>query len=305
MRNLFKISLALILLSATALAADQELNGPAIRATVDRRAIYIGDRLRYKIEVAAGKGTEVRLPKFADGLMGDFEIKDSGTKTTKGVFAKKIDVYWYDITVYSVGRHTIPPIEIQYKQKSAKDWAVIKTAPIDITAGSVWPRGLAISDIKDIKGPLHFLEINWILVSAVVVFLILGAGVFLFYKAKKAKAPIKLPHETALEEIEAAKTAYARGGDVKEYYVGMSDCVRRYIERVFNLKAPEMTTEEFLNSLRESQALSLEQKDLLKEFLNACDLVKFAKYKPTGDEMETVYKTAKRFVEETKGGGAI
>jgi hypothetical protein len=125
------------------------------------------------------------------------------------------------------------------------------------------------------------------------------------YKFRKRPAPIKLPHETALEELEAVRGNFMRNSDIKEYYAGISDCVRRYIGRLFKLKAPEMTTEEFLSSLRESAALSLvltlDQKDLLKDFLNACDLVKFAKYNPAKGEMEAIFLSAKKFIEETKG----
>ena len=70
--------------------------------------------------------------------------------------------------------------------------------------------------------------------------------------------------------------------------------------RVFRLKAPEMPSEEFLNSLRDSTALTMAHKELLRGFMNACDLVKFAKYKPTGEETENVYVTAKNFIDETK-----
>ena len=61
-----------------------------------------------------------------------------------------------------------------------------------------------------------------------------------------------------------------------------------------------MTTEEFLGSLRESTVLSLDRKDLLKAFLNACDLVKFAKYTPARAEMESVFAAARKFIEDTK-----
>ena len=122
----------------------------------------------------------------------------------------------------------------------------------------------------------------------------------IIYKFRKKPLPVKLPHETALEELEDARGNFLKNSDVKEYYALISDCIRRYIERSFRLKAPEMTTEEFLGSLRESTVLSLDQKDLLKEFLNACDLVKFAKYAPARPEMESVFVAAGKFIEETK-----
>ncbi len=293
--------IALFLFAGTCAEAGSDLK-PAVRATVDRRSIYIGDRIECKIEVSSPKDVEVKFPKFADDRIGIFEIKDSGSATRKGFFANETIVSWYRISAYAVGKEQIPPIEIKYKRKTDKDWSVIKTSPIEITVASVLPRGAAAADIRDIKGPFRFFEINWILVAAVIAALFLGAAVLAVYKKVKQKLSIKLPHETALEELEAIKNAYAKFGDVKEYYVGISDCVRRYIERVFRLKAPEMTTEEFLNFLRDSNALKPEQKDLLKEFLNACDLVKFAKYAPTRFEVDAVFMTAKKFIEETKVG---
>ena len=61
-----------------------------------------------------------------------------------------------------------------------------------------------------------------------------------------------------------------------------------------------MTTEEFIVYMREYGELGREQKDLLKEFLSNCDLVKFARYIPPDSEGETSFDTAKRFVDETK-----
>ena len=104
----------------------------------------------------------------------------------------------------------------------------------------------------------------------------------------------------ALEELEAIKGAFTQAGDVKDYYARISDCVRDYIERLFKVNAPEMTTEEFLESLKDSQALPPAEKDLLKQFMSACDLVKFAKYKPTVEEISSVLSSAKKFIEETR-----
>ena len=92
----------------------------------------------------------------------------------------------------------------------------------------------------------------------------------------------------------------ARRGLFKDYYSEISAIIRSYLEDRFALNAPEMTTEEFLNSLRDSGSLSTERKEPLKSFLNACDLVKFAKYLPPSSEVEAVFMTAKKFVEETK-----
>ena len=271
-----------------------------LSASVDRKAILIGDRIRYAIRIDAPRGTEVEIPKFKDYRIGDFEIKDSGMKMEDRLFGWRRLRAWYLITIYDVGTQAIPEIDIKYKLKTQKKWLSKKAPAIDIKVVSVLPKGVAINDIKDIKAPLYYRNIYWgiaALAAALLIFLIVTVIV---YTRLKRYVPVRLPHETALEELEAIRAAFLQGGEVKAYYVGVSDCIRRYIEHAFKLKAPEMTTEEFLDSLRDSEALTGSHKSLLRGFLNACDLVKFAKYAPTHGEAEAVYTTARNFVEETK-----
>ncbi|MDP3804044.1 MAG: hypothetical protein Q8Q87_00670 [Candidatus Omnitrophota bacterium] len=273
-------------------------DSPRLRASADRKAIFIGDRIRYAIEASYGEAQEVLMPSFKDEKIGDFEIKDFGQIDRSGFFGKHSISNWYSITAYSPGRHAIPQVEVKYRNKNAKDYAILKTPAININVQSVMPKNNPSADIKDVKGPYGFFEINWRLVLGITFFL--AVLVFFIIKKTRRLPPERLPHETALEELEGARSDFLKGGGVKEFYVGGADCIRRYIERAFTLKAPEMTTEEFLNSLKDAEALVMEQKTLLREFLNACDLVKFAKYAPTRMEIELLYDTAKRFIEETK-----
>ena len=279
-----------------AFAAD---DGISVQALVDRAAVLIGDRVKLSVEVRCGAGIEINFPEFKENRISDFEIKDSGTLLKKGLFGTDLLERWYYISAYTLGKHEVPQIEIKYKKKGAKDWKSVQTKALNVTVETIFPKGKMPDDIKDVKGPLYYFEINWFLVSGVLILFIIITSIVL-YKFRKKPIPVKLPHETAAEELEAARGNFLRTADIKEYYAGISDCVRRYIERSFKLKAPEMTTEECLGSLRESTVLSLDQKDLLKSFLNACDLVKFAKYTPAKGEMEAVFLAAKKFIEETK-----
>ena len=49
-----------------------------------------------------------------------------------------------------------------------------------------------------------------------------------------------------------------------------------------------------------SAALTELQKDSLSDFLAACDRVKFAKYEPQRPELEALYNSALRLIEETE-----
>ena len=88
-------------------------------------------------------------------------------------------------------------------------------------------------------------------------------------------------------------------GAVEEHYVLVSSCVRRYVEDRFGLRAPEMTTEEFLEAVRNSPALERSDRVLLESFMAECDLVKFARHVPPATEAEAAITTAEAFVRET------
>jgi hypothetical protein len=119
---------------------------------------------------------------------------------------------------------------------------------------------------------------------------VIVAGYFIYMLAdflfrmnrKRIAARFKKPHEIALEKLDALmKKGLFGKGMIKEFYVELTDILRRYIESRFELKAPEMTTEEFLANIRDFSDLKYEHKNLLREFLQQADLVKFAKYGPS------------------------
>ncbi len=163
--------------------------------------------------------------------------------------------------------------------------------------------------IRDIKPPLNFQTgyafLITVLAIAVISFLIF-LTIYLFRKRAKLKDSRQVMHPKKAHEIAYAALRLLKSrnlpgsGFVKEYYFEISKIARAYIENRFSLKAPEMTTEEFLYSVKDSSILTITQKNIVKEFLNRCDLVKFAKYGPTADEIEVSFDTTKRLVDETK-----
>ena len=87
---------------------------------------------------------------------------------------------------------------------------------------------------------------------------------------------------------------------VDAFYVELSSIVRRYLEDRFDLRAPELTTEEFLESVQQSPDLTRAHQSLLRDFLRQADLVKFAGVKPAAEDVERSIESANRFLEETR-----
>jgi len=163
-------------------------------------------------------------------------------------------------------------------------------------------------DIRDIKPPVYFPFNYKLLIVIVSILFLLGIcylAVFIFKKKNKKQTIISIPtkpaHQKAYEALNALRVRnLPLNGKVKEYYYQLSIIIRRYVEDRFSLKAPDMTTGEFLFSIRDSKILKKEYQDILKEFLNLCDIVKFAKYGPTEEEIEKSFDVAVKFVDQTK-----
>jgi hypothetical protein len=83
---------------------------------------------------------------------------------------------------------------------------------------------------------------------------------------------------------------------VKRFYVELTAVVRRYIERTTGLHAPEQTTEEFLREAGAGDVIARDERQRLKDFLEAADLVKFAAHQPLSQDIEEAFRRARTFV---------
>ena len=119
--------------------------------------------------------------------------------------------------------------------------------------------------------------------------------------------------EVALEKLDEIKaTKIWKDGKVKEYQTDLTDVVREYIGRRFDVQSTEKTSDETLRELKpillkvqsdNVQSTRVDGKELfekLSKMLQLADLVKFAKWHTTPDENEQALTTAYEFVNETK-----
>ncbi len=120
------------------------------------------------------------------------------------------------------------------------------------------------------------------------------------WRRRRSRPPRPLPpHEQALQELEAAR-ALLRAARAAEFCTAASDIVRRYIEQAFRTAVRQRTTEEFLQSMLDSQdAVLVRHRTRLTEFLEGCDLVKFSGTGPPARSLESLYESARAIVRET------
>lgn len=161
---------------------------------------------------------------------------------------------------------------------------------------------IATNDIRDIRPPVPlpnpWVWLLWLLAAAVLA----AAALVLWRRWRHRRAaelvvPPEPPHVRARRRLH---DALALLHDPRAFCFAVSDALRWYLEERFAFHAPERTTEEFLVELQHTGLLAPDQKGTLADFLQRCDLVKFARYEPGEPELRELHAVALRLVEETE-----
>ncbi len=140
-----------------------------------------------------------------------------------------------------------------------------------------------------------------VIAAAAAVGIVILAGGFIIAR-RKSRAKVKqkkfaVVHNIAYQLLDDLKFMnLPQKGEFKLYYANLGNILRYYIEYRFNIQAPDMTSEEFLEKIRYSQQLSDVDKGSVEKFLAICDMVKFAKFEPTAEQAQQAMDTVRAFV---------
>ena len=294
--------LAVGVLLVASVTAGAETAPVRVTATVERTTVAIGERLRYVVTAEGPAADDILLVPL-HGTVGEFTVEAAGVEPARTRAGVTAHTQRYTLTIFATGDHVIPPPQAVYRTPDGTRHEA-RGPSITITVTSLLPSDWSSQDIRGLKPLVATVPLwRWI---AGTLGVLAAAGAAVWWRQRRrtrtvAQAPPPTPpHEAALEALEALRRARLPSrGAYEAYYVRLSAIARRYVEERFGLRAPEMTTEEFLQAASQARALSLTQRQLLREFLVHCDLVKFARYRPSEPEAEAMWLAARRFVEET------
>ncbi len=278
-----------------------------VKAGVDNDKIIIGDWIKLNLKATHSAEIKIYWPKIEESL-GKFElVKRDSTPKIEDIDGDKVETLSAIISIYDSGYYQIPAITFEYSALTDSAKNIISTEAINIAVNTLAvDTTLPIKDIKDVMDvPIPLMEIiNYIAVILFVLLLIYA--IWQDYKNRKSvkvvvkKAPEIPPHELAYKELSALEEKKLwQKGMIKEYYTEVTEIVRRYIERRYDIRAMEMTSSEILNSLiniRHDEKIQ----EILKMFLNLADFVKFAKFQPNSIENEDELRRAFNFIDNTK-----
>jgi hypothetical protein len=297
------------LLLALALAAIARPDDPPSPVTVHAVATpddtTIGTRIRYEVTISAPEGIEVVVAQPAEKI-GDMDIVDFGTvPATKTPDGRVAFTRWWQLVAWTPGHHLLTSPPVQWRAPG-EELADAKADELGVTVASLLEQAKDPSDVRDIKPP-DPIPIDWrpyYAIAGTLALLALGAFAARYLMTRRSRVapapPPTPPDQVARAALEALRArALIEHGAFKEFYSALTDIVRRYLEDRFHVRAPEMTTEEFLVATSRDGRLAPGHRRLLGEFLVESDLVKFAKHVPTTTDSERAFDAARRFVDET------
>lgn len=278
-----------------------------VTVTADRDRVEIPEQLTLTLRIEAEAGIEVTVPKL-EGVFGDFSIAASTENEPDCTQYARCKEWIYTLDSFLPGDREIPALTFAFRD--AREKADGSKAVYEDTV-EIEPITIKVTQsLADVKGPVKLpmpfrYKLLWWALGAILVMVAIALAVRWWRRRATVDGPVPLaarvpPHVWALEQLDklAAEDLIHRGL-IQEYYYRINGLLRRYIEMRFGLMAGEQTSEEFLRALGHSRFLDHDHKAMLHEFVQTCDPVKYARYRPEAEEIAWVQSSARDFVVQT------
>jgi hypothetical protein len=300
--------------AAVEVLTQKSEEGP-VKATVTLgpKKPRLGDPLTLTLTVEAQPGVRVEMPPFGDAL-GRFSIASFTPRSETAPDGSSRHSQRYVLEAPMSGRQRIPSLRIEFVDSrpgaaradgGAEPIRELLTDEIAIDITSVLPEGDK-AELRGLRGPLEegMGRARALGLAIVPVLLALAAGIFWSVRRMRRAARQRVritAYDVAVQRMAKLKgRGWPDEQTVDAFYVELSDIVRRYIEDRYGVRAPELTTEEFLRAARSELRLVPAQREMLEAFLSTCDRVKFAGYRPGEFESRQAFGEAASFLDDTR-----
>ena len=272
-----------IALAAVIIGLERE--GFSLEIDSSTEKIDPGASVLLTVSLKTAKGVDVALPDIRDRLSGFSVAEDFEDEPVVGKDGS---------TVKTVNWKLVPePVAKTYRiAPFAIGGAVTKAYYFEPPESAKAPEGPIETDPKKDLPPLSLRLLGLgalALAAAAAVFY--AVVLLLRYVARRVKEHRMSPIERAWAELDRlVKRGLPGRGRYKDFYVELTMVVRRYVQRRYGVKAPHMTTEEFLSDPRFNSSGEL------KSFLESADMVKFAGVTATPEMADGATESARTYL---------
>jgi len=278
----------------------------ALRAEPTR--VTVGDPVEVSVEISYPDGCEVGAP--APGReWGPLGV----TAVRRGEPRRAADGRWtrtdrLQVAAFKPGPLEAPPLTLPFRSADGSVGEV-STPALRLTVESVLAPDEK-PEISDLKGPASLPAPRWPWIAGAAAAVVAGAALAWYLALRRRRrlaallgAPAGPPlpaREWALRELDRlAAAGLLASGRWLDYHVILTEVVKEYLTRRFDIPTLERTTSEVLAAARGGRLGGGPVADL-RSVLEPCDLVKFARYRPPRAEAEALLARARAFVEATR-----
>jgi hypothetical protein len=273
--------------------------------------LTVGDRIRLRLEVNHPAGSTVELPPL-DTEWDGFEVIEQTDPETidneDGTATTGQDIV---VTRFEPGQFQTPRLVVTHRLADGSSEEL--AAPlISVQITSVLTDITYLRDIKpqaELPEPaLWPLLTGSLLTTLLLTGLLAGTALWLYHRWRARPTPASLPlpvidtrppEVIALAELDRIEALNLPAENkIKEHYSLVSNCLRFYIERRYDIPALEQTTTELRTAFRRSTA-SMKDVAAFMTIFSESDLVKFARYNPPPTEINSLVGRARIVVETT------
>jgi len=306
------VLLAALFVPATAAAEGYKVRkerstGAVVTLEMDRQNVPLSDIIEVKLTVEGAAPLEVEPIRFL--LPDTKEWDEKAMPEAKPVALPGGRARWqqaYHLNPLKEGESQLRLAPIRFREGKSETWVEQAWAPVPVVVTTTVQEPKLDNmrpntPIEELPGEPEEAQRGWWMAGGLGGVLAAVVSFWLWLRRRKPQPQTELtPYQWAVRELERIEAlGLPTEGGIEPYHTRLSGVLRHYLERRFSLRAPEQTTQEFLEGLRRSSALPPEQQELLREFLGRCDLAKFACAEFSADDCRIVGQMARQFVEQT------
>ncbi|MDP4275822.1 MAG: hypothetical protein Q8907_16260 [Bacteroidota bacterium] len=285
-------------------AGIKQVEAQSVKAALDSSKILIGSQTKLTLEATIQKGTKISFPVVGDSLMKNVEVVAKTKVDTTVLPDKRLKLTQeYMVTSFDSGCYRIPAFKFMVNNDS------LLTAPLSLMVNTIAVD--TTKDFYDVKEPVNvpwsFREIMPYILGIIILAIIAILVIAIIRKIRKKepllmiRKPEEPPYLTAVKDLERLRNQKLwQQGKFKQYHTIITEIIRIYVNRMFHVKTLEQTSEEILQSLKNSGFDDEVSFNLLKQIFTLADLVKFAKENPLPEENELSLSNALLFVKNTQ-----
>lgn len=296
-------------LEPTPEAIRRETEQGPVKATVQLwpPSPTLGDPIYLRLTVEAKPGATA-VAAFEHEALGRFRVIGWTHDSSRRDDGTVVELQTYTLEAPGSGKFRVPPLRIAVgDQELLTEELPLTVAAIDPAraAQELAPAQGRLDPRRDVPyGDLLTVLGIWGVVMRVSILLAVVAAIIYGVVRARRKRTLDAQVSAYDHAVRRLEWLIGRGapdaGHADDWFVELSGIVRQYLEGRFGLRASELTTEEFLQEARRAAELLGPQRELLAAFLERCDRVKFAGYRPDADESMATLHAARAFVEETR-----